>query len=85
MTILPTATDSSRQITAIDRLGRTPGGTLGLRELIPQGSPGALAYNSISFLFSAQSLSPFPCVTSALGTYTLRVRKPSCGEERTLG
>lgn len=70
-----------------DRLGRLPEGTFGHRDLIPQGFSGAsirLCKDPLFSFLSPVSQSPSR-VTSALGTHTLRVTKPVCGKERTLG
>lgn len=37
------------------------------------------------FFFQPSLSDPCPCVTSALGTHTLRVTRPVCGRERMLG
>lgn len=87
-TILPTVTASSRHATAVEMAGRIPEGTGGLTEVTLQGRPGVLAYGSIrlcrdslGFLFSG----PSHCVTSALGTHTLRVTEPNMWQAKNIG
>ena len=87
-TILPTVTASSHHATAVEIAGRIPEGTFGLTEVTLQGRPDVLAYGSIrlckdslGFLFSG----PSRCVTSALGTHTLRVTEPNMGQAKNIG
>lgn len=87
-TILPTVTASSHHATAVEIAGRIPEGIFGLTEVTLQGRPGVLAYGSIrlykgslGFLFSG----PSRCVTSALGTHTLRVTEPNMGQAKNIG
>lgn len=84
-TILPTVTASSHHATAVEIAGWIPEGIFGLTEVTLQGRPGVLAYGSIrlykdslGFLFSG----PSRCVTSALGTHTLKGHRTQHGASK---